>query len=198
MVETYDHTVTAEFEGQDEDMARLLGRLVQSGIVVQSFAEEPLSPRGSLHDDHQGDRELTTGRRSDSTSGPRSLHQGSDRTMLFRDNPVLTRELLVTLRSPRAFVLQLLYVCRAGGARLLLLAGGRGGVRGRSARAWPGGSSTSSSSASSSWSRSWRRPSPPGASPARRSGRPTRCSWPARSGRRRSWSASCSARSPTW
>ena len=43
MVETYDHTVTAEFEGVDEDMARLLGRLVHSGIVVQSFAEEPLS-----------------------------------------------------------------------------------------------------------------------------------------------------------
>ncbi len=31
--------------------------------------------------------------------------------MLLRDNPVLIRELLVTLRSPRAFVLQLLYVC---------------------------------------------------------------------------------------
>ena len=34
--------------------------------------------------------------------------------MLFRDNPVLTRELLVTLRSPRSFVLQLLYVCALG------------------------------------------------------------------------------------
>jgi len=43
LVETFDHTVTAEFEGQDQDMARLLDRLVQSGIVVQSFAEEPLS-----------------------------------------------------------------------------------------------------------------------------------------------------------
>jgi ABC-2 type transport system ATP-binding protein len=43
MVETYDHTLTAEFEGQDQDMARLLDRLVQSGVVVQSFAEEPLS-----------------------------------------------------------------------------------------------------------------------------------------------------------
>jgi ABC-2 type transport system ATP-binding protein len=42
-VETYDHTITAEFEGQDPDMARLLGGLVNSGIVVQSFAEEPLS-----------------------------------------------------------------------------------------------------------------------------------------------------------
>jgi ABC-2 type transport system ATP-binding protein len=43
LVETYDHTVTAEFEGLDQDMARLLGRLIQSGITVQSFAEEPLS-----------------------------------------------------------------------------------------------------------------------------------------------------------
>ena len=43
LVETYDHTVTAEFEGDDEDMARLLGRLIDSGVVVQSFAEEPLS-----------------------------------------------------------------------------------------------------------------------------------------------------------
>ncbi|HWE39066.1 MAG TPA: ABC transporter permease subunit, partial [Isosphaeraceae bacterium] len=30
--------------------------------------------------------------------------------MIFRDNPVLNRELLVNLRSPRAFVLQLGYV----------------------------------------------------------------------------------------
>ncbi len=43
LVETFDHTVTAEFEGQDQDMARLLDRLVQAGIVVHSFAEEPLS-----------------------------------------------------------------------------------------------------------------------------------------------------------
>jgi ABC-2 type transport system ATP-binding protein len=43
MVETYDHTLSAEFEGQDQDMARLLDRLIQSGITVQSFAEEPLS-----------------------------------------------------------------------------------------------------------------------------------------------------------
>ncbi len=34
--------------------------------------------------------------------------------MLLRDNPVLIRELLVTLRSPRAFILQLLYVCALG------------------------------------------------------------------------------------
>jgi ABC-2 type transport system ATP-binding protein len=43
LVEAYDHTLSAEFEGQDPDMARLLDRLVQSGIVVQSFSEEPLS-----------------------------------------------------------------------------------------------------------------------------------------------------------
>jgi ABC-2 type transport system ATP-binding protein len=43
LVETFDHTLSAEFEGQDPDMARLLDRLVQSGIVVQSFSEEPLS-----------------------------------------------------------------------------------------------------------------------------------------------------------
>jgi ABC-2 type transport system ATP-binding protein len=42
-LESFDHTITAEFEGQDQDMARLLDRLVQSGIVVQSFGEEPLS-----------------------------------------------------------------------------------------------------------------------------------------------------------
>ena len=29
----YDHTVTAEFEGEDEDMARLLGRLIGAGVV---------------------------------------------------------------------------------------------------------------------------------------------------------------------
>jgi len=43
LVETFDHTLTAEFEGQDPDMARLLAKLIQSGIVIQSFAEEPLS-----------------------------------------------------------------------------------------------------------------------------------------------------------
>jgi ABC-2 type transport system ATP-binding protein len=42
-VETFDHTVTAEFEGVDEDMTRLLGRLIEAGVSVQSFAEEPLS-----------------------------------------------------------------------------------------------------------------------------------------------------------
>jgi ABC-2 type transport system ATP-binding protein len=43
IVETYDHTLSAEFEGQDQDMARLLDRLVQSGVAVHSFSEEPLS-----------------------------------------------------------------------------------------------------------------------------------------------------------
>ena len=43
LVETFDHTITAEFEGQDDDMARLLGVLISAGVVVQSFAEEPLS-----------------------------------------------------------------------------------------------------------------------------------------------------------
>ena len=33
-VESYDHTINAEFEGLDEDMARLLARLVSSGIAV--------------------------------------------------------------------------------------------------------------------------------------------------------------------
>src|SRR5215212_3197386 len=42
-VESFDHTLTAEFEGQDEDMARLLGRLISEGVRVNSFAEEPLS-----------------------------------------------------------------------------------------------------------------------------------------------------------
>jgi ABC-2 type transport system ATP-binding protein len=42
-VESFDHTVTAEFEGQDQDMARLLDGLIQAGVVVQSFGEEPLS-----------------------------------------------------------------------------------------------------------------------------------------------------------
>ena len=43
LVESYDRTVTAEFEGVDQDMARILGRLVGSGLAVHSFAEEPLS-----------------------------------------------------------------------------------------------------------------------------------------------------------
>ncbi len=43
MVETFDHTLTAEFEGQDQDMAVLLGKLIHSGVAVHSFAEEELS-----------------------------------------------------------------------------------------------------------------------------------------------------------
>ncbi len=43
LVETFDHVVTAEFEGVDEDMARLLGLLTAAGLPVHSFAEEPLS-----------------------------------------------------------------------------------------------------------------------------------------------------------
>jgi ABC-2 type transport system ATP-binding protein len=42
-VETYDHTLTAEFEGEDDDLARLLGRLVSAGVDVRSFSEEELS-----------------------------------------------------------------------------------------------------------------------------------------------------------
>ena len=41
-VESFDHTLTAEFAGQDEDMARLLRSLIGAGVSVQSFAEEPL------------------------------------------------------------------------------------------------------------------------------------------------------------
>jgi ABC-2 type transport system ATP-binding protein len=43
LVESYDHTVTAELEGFEDDMARLLRRLVDSGVSVQAFDEEPLS-----------------------------------------------------------------------------------------------------------------------------------------------------------
>src|SRR6185437_7445449 len=39
-VKSFDHTLTAEFEGHDDDMARLLGRLVSAGISVHSFAEQ--------------------------------------------------------------------------------------------------------------------------------------------------------------
>jgi len=42
-VSSYDHTVSAEFHGEDESQARLLARLVNAGIVVQSFGEEALS-----------------------------------------------------------------------------------------------------------------------------------------------------------
>ena len=42
-LESFDHTFTAEFHGQDEDLARLLGRLISSGVGVHSFAEQDLS-----------------------------------------------------------------------------------------------------------------------------------------------------------
>ena len=43
-VESYDHTLTAEFHGEDEDLARLLwAKLMTGGVGVQSFAEEALS-----------------------------------------------------------------------------------------------------------------------------------------------------------
>jgi ABC-2 type transport system ATP-binding protein len=42
-VEVFDHTLTAEFHGQDEDLAGLLHRLVHEGVAVHSFAEEQLS-----------------------------------------------------------------------------------------------------------------------------------------------------------
>src|SRR5271163_1720904 len=49
--------------------------------------------------------------------------------MLIRDNPVLTRELLVTLRSPRSFVLQLLYVCALGALVYFYWPAGEEGAR---------------------------------------------------------------------
>jgi len=42
-LESFDHTLTAEFTGEERDMAALLHRLVESGVQVQSFAEEDLS-----------------------------------------------------------------------------------------------------------------------------------------------------------
>ena len=70
--------------------------------------------------------------------------------MLFRDNPVLTRELLVTLRSPRSFVLQLLYVCALGALVYFYWPAGEEGAR----QVSPGVArpfSTSSSSGSFFW-----------------------------------------------
>lgn len=49
--------------------------------------------------------------------------------MFLRDNPVLTRELLVTLRSPRAFVLQLLYVSVLGALVYFYWPAGEDGTR---------------------------------------------------------------------
>lgn len=42
-VESFDHTITCEFEGGDDDQARLLHRLVNSGVGVRSFSETELS-----------------------------------------------------------------------------------------------------------------------------------------------------------
>ncbi len=42
-IESYDHTLTCEYEGEDEDLAHLLNRLIGAGVRVQSFAEEDLS-----------------------------------------------------------------------------------------------------------------------------------------------------------
>ena len=42
-VESYDHTITAEFHGQETDLANLLGRLIAAGVAVHSFSEEDLS-----------------------------------------------------------------------------------------------------------------------------------------------------------
>jgi len=49
--------------------------------------------------------------------------------MIFRDNPVLSRELLVNLRSPRAFVLQFIYVAFLGAVVFAAWPGGEGGSR---------------------------------------------------------------------
>ena len=49
--------------------------------------------------------------------------------MLIRDNPVLTRELLVNLRSPRAFVLQFFYVVMLGAVVYFYWPGGEDGAR---------------------------------------------------------------------
>ena len=49
--------------------------------------------------------------------------------MIFRDNPVLSRELLVNLRSPRAFVLQLLYVGFLGAVVYFSWPAGEDGAR---------------------------------------------------------------------
>ena len=57
------------------------------------------------------------------------MHQDSQNVMFLRDNPVLTRELLVTLRSPRAFVLQLLYVSALGALVYFYWPAGEDGAR---------------------------------------------------------------------
>lgn len=49
--------------------------------------------------------------------------------MIIRDNPVLIRELLVNLRSPRAFILQLVYVLTLGAVVYFYWPAGEGGAR---------------------------------------------------------------------
>src|SRR5579883_2255726 len=49
--------------------------------------------------------------------------------MAFRDNPVLMRELLVNLRSPRAFTLQLVYVAFLGAVVYFYWPAGEEGAR---------------------------------------------------------------------
>jgi ABC-2 type transport system ATP-binding protein len=42
-LDSYDHTLSAEFHGEDEDFAGLLHQLIAAGVSVHSFAEEELS-----------------------------------------------------------------------------------------------------------------------------------------------------------
>ena len=42
-VESYDHTLTCEYEGEEDDLAKLLQQLIGAGIGVHSFSEEELS-----------------------------------------------------------------------------------------------------------------------------------------------------------
>ncbi|GIW87391.1 MAG: ABC transporter ATP-binding protein [Isosphaeraceae bacterium] len=42
-VESYDHTITCEFQGEDGDKARLLHRLIAAGVSVHTFTEVELS-----------------------------------------------------------------------------------------------------------------------------------------------------------
>jgi ABC-2 type transport system ATP-binding protein len=43
LVEAFDHTINAEFHGEAEDQAALLYKLVNAGVSIHSFGEEPLS-----------------------------------------------------------------------------------------------------------------------------------------------------------
>ncbi|MGE3820800.1 MAG: ATP-binding cassette domain-containing protein [Isosphaeraceae bacterium] len=42
-VSSYDHTISAEFHGEDSAQASILAKLIGQGVVIESFAEEPLS-----------------------------------------------------------------------------------------------------------------------------------------------------------